>query len=140
MFDQLGDIFNKELKNSMSHHKNRKSLNSTIEKYQSVEDMVLGSMKKPTKIKVGAYLTNLMCKNLTYKIGRKQYLLLSPKVMKQAKTKELGYIVFKKEFVDRFKMEIDKIHDLNIHIERSLPMIYQPAPWKNFNFGAYYLK
>lgn len=60
--------------------------------------------------------------------------------MKQDKTKELGYIVFNKSFVDHFLSEIDKLHDLNIHIERSLPMIYKPAPWKNFNFGAYYLK
>lgn len=48
--------------------------------------------------------------------------------------------MFNKSFVDHFLSEIDKLHDLNIHIERSLPMIYKPAPWKNFNFGAYYLK
>ena len=32
------------------------------------------------------------------------------------------------------------MYDLNIHIQRSLPMVYKPAPWKNYNFGAYYLK
>jgi hypothetical protein len=54
--------------------------------------------------------------------------------------RELGFVVFNKNFIDHFIGEIDKVHDLNIHIERSLPMIYKPAPWKNYNFGAYYLK
>jgi len=60
--------------------------------------------------------------------------------MRHTETKELGFIVFNKSFIDHFMGEIDKLHDLNIHIERSLPMIYKPAPWKNYNFGAYYLK
>ena len=36
--------------------------------------------------------------------------------------------------------ELDKVHDLNLQIERSVPMIYKPAPWKNYFFGGYYLK
>lgn len=32
------------------------------------------------------------------------------------------------------------MHDLNIQIQRALPMIYKPAGWKNYTFGAYYLK
>lgn len=30
--------------------------------------------------------------------------------------------------------------DLNLQLERSLPMVYKPAPWKNYFFGGYYLK
>lgn len=29
---------------------------------------------------------------------------------------------------------------MNLHIENSMPMIYKPAPWKNYFFGGYYLK
>jgi len=42
--------------------------------------------------------------------------------------------------VERFVSELDKIHDLNLQLEKSLPMIYKPAPWKNYYFGGYYLK
>jgi len=52
----------------------------------------------------------------------------------------MGYVLFNKTFVEQFITELDKIHDLNLQIERSLPMIYQPAPWKNYYFGGYYLK
>jgi DNA-directed RNA polymerase len=67
-------------------------------------------------------------------------MLLKTQVLKKSKTKEIGYVIFNKSFIEHFISEIDKVHDLNIHIERSLPMIYKPAPWKNNNFGAYYLK
>lgn len=49
-------------------------------------------------------------------------------------------MTFNKNFVEKFISELDKIHDLNLQLERSMPMIYKPAPWKNFNFGGYYLK
>ena len=48
--------------------------------------------------------------------------------------------MFNKGFVDKFISELDKIHDLNLQLERSLPMIFKPAPWKNYYFGGYYLK
>lgn len=54
--------------------------------------------------------------------------------------KYMGYISFNKAFIETFIGELDKIHDMNLQLERSLPMIYQPAPWKNFYFGGYYLK
>lgn len=52
----------------------------------------------------------------------------------------MGYVAFNKGFLEDFITELDKMHDLNLQLERSLPMIYQPAPWKNFYFGGYYLK
>lgn len=140
MFEQIGEIFNKELKSFASNSKGNTSLKQKVEKHHIVEDKDLWSFDWATQMKIGAALTNLMCKTLTYSIGKKKYLLLKPQLMRQDKTKELGYIVFNKSFIDHFLGEIDKLHDLNIHIERSLPMIYKPAPWKNYNFGAYYLK
>lgn len=42
--------------------------------------------------------------------------------------------------METFVRELDKVHDLNLQVERSLPMIYKPAPWKNYYFGGFYLK
>ena len=54
--------------------------------------------------------------------------------------KFMGYVSFNKGFLEDFITSLDKIHDLNLQLERSLPMVYQPAPWKNYYFGGYYLK
>ena len=81
-----------------------------------------------------------MCKTLKYKIGKREYLLLKPQTVREGGKKYYGYMVFNKAFVEKFVSEIDKIHDLNLQMERSLPMIYHPAPWKNYFFGGYYLK
>lgn len=54
--------------------------------------------------------------------------------------KYIGFIIFNRSFIETFVGELDKIHDLSLQLERSLPMIYQPAPWKNQKFGGYYLK
>ena len=81
-----------------------------------------------------------MCKNLKYFVGKKEYLLLKPKSIRKHAKKQVGHIVFDKGFIEKFISELDKIHDLNLQIENSLPMIYRPAPWKNYFFGGYYLK
>jgi DNA-directed RNA polymerase len=52
----------------------------------------------------------------------------------------VGYITFNKAFIENFVGELDKVYDMNLQIERAMPMIYPPAPWKNFYFGGYYLK
>lgn len=54
-------------------------------------------MKKDMMLKVGAFLTNLMCKNLQYKIGGQTHLLLQPQVLrdqgtKKGQSKYMGYI------------------------------------------------
>lgn len=36
----------------------------------------------------------------------------------------LGYIIFNKSFIETFVGELDKIHDLSLQLERSLPMVY----------------
>ena len=116
------------------------SVNKKIQQHLYLDDNLMGTMPRDVKLKVGAFLTNLMCKNLKYKIGKKSYLLLKPQVLKEQHKKYLGYIIFNKSFIETFIGELDKIHDLSLQLERSLPMIYQPAPWKNFLFGGYYLK
>jgi len=105
-----------------------------------VDDQQIGSMNKQTQIKIGGFLTNLMTKTLKYKVGRRDFLLLKPQTVRHGATHSQGYLVFNKSFVEKFISELDKIHDLNLQLERSLPMVYKPAPWKNYNFGGYYLK
>jgi hypothetical protein len=47
-----------------------------------MEDSHIGHMPRDVQLKIGAFLTNLMCKNLTYKIGTKSYLLLKPQILR----------------------------------------------------------
>jgi len=114
-----------------------------------IEDHSIGAIPKHMQIKVGAFLTNLMCKNLQFKMKNNKFMLLKPKVLRDSSAKVggtggvkkyIGYILFNKGFLDQFISELDKIHDLNLQIDRSLPMVYPPAPWKNYYFGGYYLK
>lgn len=118
----------------------QENMNRKIQQHLYLDDNTMGTMPRDVQLKVGAFLTNLMCKNLKYKIGKKSYLLLKPQVLKQSSSKYLGYIIFNKSFIETFIGELDKIHDLSLQLERSLPMVYQPAPWKNYLFGGYYLK
>lgn len=42
---------------------------TSLEKHLLIDDSNIGAMSRIMKIKVGAYLGNLMCKNLKYKVG-----------------------------------------------------------------------
>ena len=99
------------------------------------------------KIKIGGYLTNLMCKNLRFSCGASKFMLLKPTLIRSKNNvpgtkaaKYIGHISFNRAFVETFVSELDKSNDLNLQIDRSLPMIYPPAPWKNFYFGGFYLR
>ena len=115
LFSEIGDIFEKELKNHIATEKGNSAV-SKIQRYQTIEDDTIGSIRYDTKLKIGAYLTNLMCKSLTYSIGKKRYLLLKPEIVRESREKVLGCIIFNKNFVSHFIGEIDKVHDLNMHI------------------------
>lgn len=92
------------------------------------------------KIQIGAFLTKVMSQTLKYKVGRKERPLLEHGTERSSATKHTGFVAFNTGFLQQFVEELDKIHDLNMQLQRSVPMIYRPAPWKNFNFGGYYLK
>lgn len=148
LFLDLGKLFDKELRNARSANKDNAGNRSPVEmrkdeksiqRHLIVDDHRIGGMKKEMQIKLGAFLTNLMCKHLKYYVGKKEHLLLRPQIKKKDK-KSMGQIVIEKGFIEKFVQELDKIHDLNLQIENSLPMIYKPAPWKNYYFGGYYLK
>ena len=119
-----------------------------IEKSQLVtDDTAIGTVPRSMQIKIGAYLGNLMCKNLKFRYGNNNYMLLKPELLRSAKKIEkskhhklVGHITFNKAFVQQFIQELDKTHDLNLQLDRSLPMVYPPAPWKNFFFGGFYLR
>ncbi len=90
------------------------SMNKKIQQHLYLDDNIMGTMPRDVKLKVGAFLTNLMCKNLKYKIGKKSYLLLKPQILKESQKKYLGYIIFNKSFIETFIGELDKIHDLSL--------------------------
>lgn len=54
-----------------------------IHKHLLMDDHQMGLVDKETQIKLGAFLTNLMCQNLKYKVGRKEFLLLKPQLVRQ---------------------------------------------------------
>ena len=88
-------------------------------------------------------MVNLMVKSLTYQYNDLTLPLLRPKIVHSKKGSthsSTGFYYFSKRFVDHFLGELDKMHDLNLQLERSLPMIYPPASWRSFVFGGYYLK
>jgi len=113
---------------------------SSIEKHLLQDDHHIGAIPKHSQIKIGGFLTNLMWQNLKFQIGTREHQLLKPETINQGKKKIHGYLTFNRGFVEKFVSELNKIHDLNLQLERSLPMIYKPAPWKNYYFGGYYLK
>lgn len=157
LFQQLGKLFDQELRQlqvkrgaedkrartqvAQDEGQVQSDQKSQIHKHLLIDDHSMGLVDKETQIKLGAFLTNLMCQNLKYKVGRKEFLLLKPQLVRsEGSQKTVGHIVFEKGFLETFVAELDKIHDLNLQIERAVPMIYPPAPWKNYFFGGYYLR
>lgn len=70
LFDQLGRLFDKELKTRLTKVKSSKKQNDeSIERHLIIDDHEIGTMNRNMQLKVGAFLTNLMCKNLKYQIG-----------------------------------------------------------------------
>lgn len=86
----------------------------TIEKSLLVDDHEIGAIDKEMQIKIGGFLTNLMCSNMKYFIGKREYPLLKPQVIREGGKKFHGYIKFNKAFLEKFMSELDKVHDLNL--------------------------
>jgi DNA-directed RNA polymerase len=147
LFLELGRLFDHELKKQLQTQTAKKTQtpsmtpnNHQIEEHLLVDDHSIGTLSKKTQIKIGGFLTNLMCQTLKYRVGKREHFLLQPMKQRKDNLKQQGFLVFNKGFVEKFISELDKIHDLNLQLERSLPMVYPPAPWKNYYFGGYYLK
>jgi DNA-directed RNA polymerase, mitochondrial len=52
----------------------------------------------------------------------------------------IGTIVINSNFLYALTDQIDKKNSFFIQLDRSLPMIYPPAPWQDNDIGGYYLK
>ena len=74
--DEIGELFNKELKSYLTDAKMQGNLKEKIIKHHLVDTPDIGSLARDTKYKIGAFLTNMMCNNLTFSVGKKKYLLL----------------------------------------------------------------
>jgi hypothetical protein len=59
-------LFDKELKAKITKPKNSRKNDEDIERHLIIDDHEIGTMSRNMQLKVGAFLTNLMCKNLKY--------------------------------------------------------------------------
>ena len=129
LFLDLGKLIDKQLKETMIVKKEKggakrgENMEESMSKHLLMDDGTIGAMPKAMQVKVGAYLSNLMCKNLKFKMGNGKFLLLKPQVIKSKEgityknnpiKKYVGYITFNKGFVEQFVTQLDKIHDLNL--------------------------
>ena len=85
----------------------------SIHKHLLIDDVHIGSVPNAMKLKVGAYLTNLMCKTLKFRCGNNKFMLLKPQVQTSNKktvgslsrgptSKHIGFISYNKAFVEEF--------------------------------------
>ena len=83
----------------------------SVSKHLLIDDYSIGSVPRAMQIKIGAYLANIMTKNLKFKCGNQKYMLLKTQLIKSDKTvktakgtvnKQIGTIVFNKGFVQEF--------------------------------------
>jgi DNA-directed RNA polymerase len=52
----------------------------------------------------------------------------------------VGVLKINEEFILSLLDQVEKKDSLFIQLDRSLPMIYKPAPWKDYEIGGYYQK
>lgn len=132
LFQDLGSLVDRQLKKRLmdkelanqaktSDSGAREYDDKIVEKHLLVDDYAIGTVPKNMQIKIGAYMTNLMCKNLRFKCGNHKFMLLKPQVTRGAKKvtgaaskKYIGYITYNKAFVEDFISQLDKSHDLNL--------------------------
>ena len=83
LFTDLGRYFDRQLKQRMTDSKSQSKKDDTfdpspIEKHLIIEDQHFSSMSKTMQVKVGAFLSNLMIKNLKFRVGSHEYMVLKP--------------------------------------------------------------
>lgn len=54
--------------------------------------------------------------------------------------KQISIINVNEKFLEHLMENITKDNAPFLHLDRSLPMIYPPAKWEDFEFGGYYLR
>lgn len=80
-------------------------------------------------------------------IMQKMLILNNTKVLKLGyahqkanKAHQIGVAIISQELVKQLDIEVTKSDDLYSHLRKSLPMIYKPAKWIDYEIGGYYLK
>lgn len=112
LYDEIGKLFDKQLKQRISDHNKSgaRKEKETVESHLLMDDHQIGTINKNMQFKIGAFLTNLMCKTLKYKIGNQSFLLLQPQLTRVGKPtasdknirKYISYVTFNKAFVEQF--------------------------------------
>ena len=52
-----------------------------VQKQLLIDDHSIGSIPQEMQVRLGAYLTNLMIKNLKFKCGNQKFMLLKPQLV-----------------------------------------------------------
>lgn len=144
--EDLGKIFIAELRNTRIDQ-NFKNQNARLYMKNLQINMMNYDISQAEKIKIGVFLTNLLTRNLVYE---KDIVPLNsrpePEKVLHIIARKLDAIKFQyfisidKEFVSKYYYDLQKTFSLNIHVAKSLPMIYKPMLWRSFKIGGYYLR
>jgi DNA-directed RNA polymerase len=100
------------------------------------------SVPKDTQVKIGALLTYLL-KETTKIKGSSGFLenLLEVSYTRRGVTDNyIGVLRINEQFMVDLLKQVEKRDNLFIQLERSLPMIYPPADWVDYEIGGYYQK
>lgn len=101
------------------------------------------SIPPDIQIKIGSLMVYFIKETIKLKNEHGFWVpLLTPGRMKfQEKTKlSTGILYVNENFVLTIFKKMDKTNSLFVQLERSLPMIYKPAPWQDCELGTYYQK
>jgi hypothetical protein len=156
--EKLGNSFFKELRCSKI---NKTFDNDTAKIYfKNLQvNMYQFEVGKTDIIKMGGFLTNIMEKSLNFSNDITESLKKSfeddnfknPGVIKvkslpyyDAKNpdgyRKKNFVIFNKHFIGFYFLTLSKSFSMLIQIQKTLPMIYKPLKWKNFNIGSQYLR
>lgn len=150
--EKIGNSFFKELRCSKI---NKTFDNDTAKIYfKNLQfNMYQFEVGKTEIIKMGGFLVNLMVKSLTFNNEIIESLkdsftdenFVKDGIIKVQKFhhedyKFKNYVVFNKYFVAYYFLTLNKSFSMMIQIQKTLPMIYKPLKWKNFNIGSQYLR
>ncbi|EGR33869.1 hypothetical protein IMG5_034000 [Ichthyophthirius multifiliis] len=97
---------------------------------------------KETQYKIGSLLVYVMKECIKIRNEDNFWVsLLVPSYIKSKRNQGfVGVINVNQYFLHSMNQETDKTDSLFMHLDRSLPMIYPPAKWQDYEMGGYYLR
>lgn len=123
---------NKEKQNALNHIK--KSLSKLY--FHDV------GIPPDIQIKIGSLMVYFMKETIKIKNEYGFWVpLITPGYVRSTKdSKNFGVLFINENFLLNLYNKVNQNDSLFVHLDRSLPMIYKPAPWQDYEIGAYYQK